>query len=160
MKKFLSFVLTKDIHAMLPTEQVAEILNLPPDQIAPIPDMPPAVLGICNWRGGILWLLDLAQILDFKPLYAQDWRQQNYRILILQTKNNILGVAVNQVGQMINCEEEQIKRPPGVKNKPLLANCLKGQWQNPNGKTLLLLDAEALCAIVSNAKDPSEVLRG
>jgi positive phototaxis protein PixI len=144
MQRFLSFSITADTQAMLPTEQLAEILSLSPSQIAPIPEMPPAVMGVCNWRGGILWLIDLADWLGLKPLFAQDWRQPNYSILIVQGKGKVLGLAISNVGQMIVAESAQIKTPNPNKTKSILSNSIIGQWQSPSNETFLILDVEAL----------------
>ncbi len=160
MQRFLSFSITAQIQGMLPTEQLAEILSLSPGQIAPIPDMPPAVMGVCNWRGGILWLMDLGDLLGFKPLFAQDWRQPNYSILIVQGKGKFLGLAIFAVGQMISCHLNQIKVPSSTKTRPVLSNAIIGEWQNPNGENLLVLDIESLLTTPQLGQESTEIRRG
>jgi positive phototaxis protein PixI len=40
--------------------QVTELVNIPLDRVVPMPHLPPAVMGVYNWRGEILWIVDLA----------------------------------------------------------------------------------------------------
>ena len=44
-------------------DRVTELVNLPIDRVVPMPQLPPAVMGVYNWRGEILWIIDLATFL-------------------------------------------------------------------------------------------------
>lgn len=142
-QQFLSFHLPPDAQAMLPTEQLTEILSLAPSQIVPIPDLPPAVMGACNWRGEVLWLVDLGQLLGFEPLHAQGFYHAHYSIIVIHDRGKIVGLAVHQVGQMILCDPAQIQSPP-TQITPELTVCLRGCWLRPTGEFFLVLDGMAL----------------
>ncbi len=150
--QYLSFHLTPGLQAMLPTEQLGEILRLEPRQIVPIFDVPPAVMGVGNRRGEVLWIVDLACLLGLEPLFNQDCSHL-YSIIVLQKQNQVVGLAVNQVGQLVLCKASQIQ-PSQAENIPLkLAFCLKGEKRSLYKKTLLVLDGEKLLELLSRQEN-------
>ncbi|MCL1468633.1 chemotaxis protein CheW [Argonema galeatum] len=148
--QFLTFSLTPENQAMLPTERLAEVLNLDPSHIIPIADMPPAVMGVCNWRGQVLWLVDLAYLLGLGALFAEDLYHQKHPVLVVRSKSKVLGLAVNKVGHLIGCDESQIQPPPTIAlpQMQVLSLCLKGQIMNSDGKKLLVLDADVIVDVL------------
>ncbi|GBF83604.1 chemotaxis signal transduction protein [Aphanothece sacrum FPU3] len=68
LEQFLRFDLVPDTTLMLPVAQLTEVLTVPLGQIVPIPHMPPWVMGIYNWRGEILWMVDLGHLLGLNSL--------------------------------------------------------------------------------------------
>jgi positive phototaxis protein PixI len=149
-EQFLSFHLTSTIQAMLPTQQLTEILNLPFHQIVPIPDMPPQIMGVCNWRGEVLWLVDLGYVLGSEPLFENRLqprvgsRRKACRAIVVQYQGQTLGLVVNQVNQMIWCDLAQVRALPETQLTPELAACLQGYWLTPQHETLLVLDSDLL----------------
>jgi positive phototaxis protein PixI len=141
-EQFLSFRLTSTIQAMLPTQQLTEILNLSFNQIVPIPDMPPQMMGVCNWRGEVLWLVDLGYLLGSEPLFEH--RRTACKAIVVQYQGQMLGLVVNQVNQMIWCDLAQVQPLPKTQLTPELSACLQGYWLTPQHETLLVLDSDIL----------------
>jgi positive phototaxis protein PixI len=130
---------------MLPITQLVQVLNLAVGEIVVIPDMPIAVMGICNWRGEILWLVDLGQLLGFEPLFIQDAQQPNYTMLVIQNQDRVVGFVVNQVGETIYCNPTEMQSlPPAERETPELMRCLQGYCLDTKGDLLLALDGKAL----------------
>lgn len=142
-QQFLSFHLPPGAQALLPTEHLTEILSLTPSQIVPIPDTLPAVMGVCNWRGEVLWLVDLGSFLGFEPLHAQGSHHTHYSVIVIHHQGKIIGLTVNQVGQMVWCDPAQIQSPP-TQITPQLTVCLQGCWLRPTGELFLVLNGMAL----------------
>lgn len=146
----LSFHLTPQAQALLPTLQLAEVLNLEANQVVPVFDLPEAVMGICNHRGEVLWIVDLACLLGFETLSAQNCRQL-YSVLVIHHMQSHVGVAVRQVGQLVMCSAPRIQPLPSamvLDMTPELAFCLKGLYPTPDqragSKALLVLDGEKI----------------
>jgi chemotaxis signal transduction protein len=99
--QFLSFQVPPDIHAMVSAQELTEIVSLSPNQIVPIPDVPPQVMGVCSWRGEVLWLVDLGYLLGQDSLFQQGYRHANYSLIVVRHQRNTLGLVVNQIGTMI-----------------------------------------------------------
>ncbi len=66
-EQFLRFHLVPDTTLMLSITQLTEVLTIPVGQIIPIPHMPAWVMGVYNWRGEILWMVDLGQLVGLTP---------------------------------------------------------------------------------------------
>ena len=62
-QQFLRFQLQPGVMALMEIDLVTELVNIPSDRIVPMPHLPPAVMGIYNWRGEILWIVNLATLI-------------------------------------------------------------------------------------------------
>lgn len=71
-EQFLTFSLSLEQQALLPTQQLLEIVKVNLSQITAIAGLEPYVMGIYNWRGDVIWVVDLASMLGFTPIYAQE----------------------------------------------------------------------------------------
>lgn len=149
-QQFLCFQLAQS-QTMLPTQQLAEILSLDVSQVVPVPDMAPSLLGVCNWRGEILWLVDLSALLGFQPLYTRSLRQGKVSIIIIQHEGHMLGLAVDVIHQMVWCDSQQIQSSLTAQITPELARCLQGYWSPPQGEILLVLDAPRILHSLQNS---------
>jgi positive phototaxis protein PixI len=143
--QFLGFQLTPDLQALILTAQLGEVLSLEANQVVPIFDRPAAVMGICNHRGEVLWIVDLAALLGLETLFAQDCRQSHSVMVIHQMQSHV-GVAVRQVGQLVRCPATRIQPlpPTSINLPPRLAFCLNGLYQPSAQKSLLVLDGEKI----------------
>lgn len=149
--QFLSFNLTGEMQAMLPTEQLSEILTIEPNQIVPIFDLPSPIMGVYNHRGEVLWIIDLAYFLDLEPLFSQPYRSP-YSVLILHQGNKVIGLVIGQVGQLVLYSEAQIQSMPASHLPPKLSFCFKGEKRNPDGKKILVLDGEKIFELLSQSE--------
>lgn len=138
--QFLSFQLTPTLQALILTAQLGEVLSLEASQVVPIFDQPEAVMGICNHRGEVLWIVDLPALLGLETLFAQNCRQ-HLSVMVIHQMQSHVGVAVRQVGQLILCPATRIQPLPltAVDLTPQLAFCLKGLYQ-ADQKTWVVLD--------------------
>ncbi|WP_088889269.1 chemotaxis protein CheW [Leptolyngbya ohadii] len=83
-------------HVLVPLEQITEILHVEPAAILPIPEMPRCVLGIGNWRGEMLWLVDLDHLIGF-PTLLQEPESSFFTVLVVQFNHQFVGIRVPQV---------------------------------------------------------------
>jgi positive phototaxis protein PixI len=145
-RQFLSVFLPPDTQAMISTQQLVEIFNLAPKQIAPIPGLPPQVMGACNWRGEVLWLVDLGQLLGKTPFYQlfqQRDSQAYYSAVVVQFQGCVMGLVVDQVRQIQICDPHSILMPTDPDHFKL-PPCVEGYWLSPQGEALWVLNCEAL----------------
>ena len=149
----LKFKLYPDTSAMLPIEQITEVIKLQGVQITPIPQMPSWVMGVYNWRGDILWMLDLGQLLGLDSWYQYQHHRSSHAAIVLsphrQVKNENkihLGLVVAGVEDLENCEPTAIQAATGLKINPRLTSFLQGYWLKPSGEMVLALDGQAIAA--------------
>ena len=145
----LKFKLYPDTSAMLPIEQITEVIKLQGVQITPIPQMPSWVMGVYNWRGDILWMLDLGHLLGLDSWYGHQHDRASHAAIVLspnrQAKEKIcLGLVVAKVEDLENCEPTAIQA--AVNTDSRLTSFLRGYWLKPSGEMVLALDGQAIAA--------------
>jgi positive phototaxis protein PixI len=69
-RRYLRFYFNVQETALVPLDRIDEVLQVSRASILPMPNMPESVIGICNCRGSMLWLVDLGQQLGFSSSMA------------------------------------------------------------------------------------------
>ncbi len=155
-KQYLKFNLAPNTTIMLPIAQLTEVMTIPLGQIVPIPHMKPEVMGVYNWRGEILWMVDLGKIVGLLPWYEQTTNKANYKAIVINIDKRVkenyskaikakLGLVVSRVQDIKWCEEKsihQLKRSPQETNK--LNTFLQGYWLKSESEKIPILDGEKL----------------
>ena len=108
-QQFISFLLNQGIWGMIPTTQLTETINLELGTIVQIPDLPPAVIGVCSWRGEVLWLVDLSYALGLPHLLSTDYQSAKCNVLKVTVNQQSFGILVAEVRQLVKCDRHKIK---------------------------------------------------
>lgn len=141
-EQFLSFKLPSNL-ALLATQKLTEVLTLTPQQIVPIPDLNRQIMGVCNWRGEVLWLVDLNAILNGDPL--PPLQGTHYSAIILNHNGQTIGLVISQVTQMVWCSHRDIQNLPQTQ-QTLPSPFIQGYWVSPQSETFLVLNAAEIFA--------------
>lgn len=144
--QYISFLMSGSVGGMIPTHQLTETINLELGKIVQIPDLPPAVVGVCGWRGEVLWLVDLAYALGLSPLLGADYQSAKCSLLRVSVNQHNFGLLVMEVGQLVRCDRQELV--PGIPSQinPEAAPLVDGQYSPSQGKLLLSVNLEALLA--------------
>lgn len=116
LSKLLRFPLGLEENALLPLEEIAEVIKINMAEILPIPEMPSCVLGICNWRGEMLWLVDLNHLIGYPPITAT----LSPVAMVVQVNQQAVGLVVSRVDDIELHDLEQLQKavtglfPPSV----------------------------------------------
>jgi positive phototaxis protein PixI len=148
-QQLLSFVISPNSTMLLPTSDLTEVLTVSVSQIVPIPECDRSVMGVCNWRGEVLWLVDLASMLGEEPLFQHRPVPSHYSVIIVhytmgQQKTLTLGLVVTQVAQMLWCDRAAIQAVPASPAISATADFLQGYWLSPQGETCWILNSQAI----------------
>ncbi|WP_444998005.1 chemotaxis protein CheW [Aliikangiella sp. IMCC44359] len=90
--------------------QVQEVLRF--TDIAPVPGAPPYVLGIINLRGNVVTVIDTCQRFGLQPIELTD----NTRIVIIETNQQVIGILVDAVAEVVYLRQSEIESTPNVGN--------------------------------------------
>lgn len=155
-EQFLRFCLFPHTTALLPIPQLTEVLTIPRHQIVPIFQMPPWVMGIYNWRGEILWMVDLGHLVGLSPWYQQASHTSHHTAVVLQghsyqknttnSQSQMLGLVVNKVEDIEWCNSDMIQSPSASTMTCEILPFLRGYLLNSNHETLMVLDGESIMA--------------
>lgn len=129
---------------MIPTSQLTETINLDLGNIVQIPDLPPAVVGVCGWRGEVLWLVDLAYALQLPPLLGPDYQASKCSVLRVTIQQQMFGVLVTEVQQLIRCDRQAIIPDIPAQFKATVAPFISGQYLLTPQDVLLSINLAAM----------------
>ena len=155
-EQLLRLHLLPDTTALLPVAQLTEVLKIPIGQITPMPHMPDWVMGIYNWRGEILWMIDLGSLAGLMPWYRRAMSASTYSAIVLDTESSTiqssdtgkqtLGLVVNRVEDIEWRNPNLIQSPPGSGVTNRLTPFSRGYWLTSEGEMRTVLDSEAIFA--------------
>lgn len=154
-QQFLRFVLLPDTNLMISLSEIAAVLKIPFGQIVPIPEMPSWVIGVYNWRGEIVWMIDLGQLLGFTPWYQQSVVASNHKAVVIhpssqdlknRTSGDLVGLIVSDVNDIELCNTNELHSPPASAVTADLAPFLRGYWIKENGDIIVTIDGDAVFA--------------
>lgn len=136
--KYLSFSITPHCAGLLPTSELVEAVRWKMVEILPIPEMHPSVMGVCQWRGQVLWVVDLAYLLNSEPIHTH--QADNSCMIVIKVQEQVLGLVVPAVGQLIDCDRQQFKPLSELSPPPSLIPYLKQGYSPENQPTYWVLD--------------------
>ena len=147
--QFLKFQLQPNFTALIEVELVTELVNVFVDRVVPMPHLPPTVLGVYNWRGEILWIVDLAMLIG---VTKSPRRYQNPQPTIIlgsggtdrDRQSKTIGFVVDEIGEIESGSLELIHSPKSDNIYPELSNWARGWWGSATGENFLILDGQAI----------------
>ncbi len=138
---------------MVPTHQLVETFNLDLGNILQISDSHPAVVGVCTWRGEVLWIVDLAYLLGLTPLLTADYSQGKCSILRVKTQQHTFGVLIREVRQLVSCAAHQLDSGNYNNIASQKAHLIVGQMPTPEGDNLLVFDLEQILETLNQGQN-------
>jgi len=139
-QRFLRFKLAGVNGSLLPLQAIAEVKQLATADILPVPEIANSVLGVCNWRGEILWLVDLNSLMGERPLWDQVPLLEQATAIVVQSAQHSIGLVVEHVDDVELIEPELIDQQTEL-SSPTLAPYVTGYLPDHKG---VVLDARAI----------------
>lgn len=91
--------------------QVQEVLRV--SEIAPVPGAPDYVIGIINLRGNVVTVIDTRNRFGLSPKDPDDAS----RIVIIETQDQVIGILVDSVAEVVELRASDIESAPNVGNE-------------------------------------------
>ncbi|MGE5494192.1 MAG: chemotaxis protein CheW [Burkholderiales bacterium] len=133
--RYLTFALGEEVFG-IGINFVKEIIDLQP--INPIPEAPEYIKGIINLRGRVFPVIDMRLKFKKQPEPYTD----RTCIIVIDTKENSVGLIVDQVAEVLSMKDEDIAPPLGEWTGTS-RRYLSGIGKQDNN-IILLLDCEKL----------------
>jgi len=142
--RFLQFNLNQEFNALLPLGELQGVIDVKIEDILPVPQVKEFWLGIFNWRGQAIWILDLANLIGANH-WCKKSRIKDAGILILvRVEERIIGAIVEEVST-IAVLDPNLKLP--LSESMMMenwGNFFTGYFLDRENKPLMLLDLEAI----------------
>jgi purine-binding chemotaxis protein CheW len=116
--------------------QVQEVLRY--TEIAPVPGAPGYVMGIINLRGNVVTVIDTRSRFGLPPADVTD----NTRIVIIESEEQVLGIMVDSVAEVVYLKTSEIDSAPSVGTEES-AKFIQGV-SNRGDQLLILVDINKL----------------
>ena len=116
--------------------QIQEVLRY--TEIAPVPGAPDYVLGIINLRGNVVTVIDTRRrfgLMDADVTEAT-------RIVVMESENQVMGVLVDSVAEVIYLKSSEVETAPNVGNEES-AKFIQGVC-NKNGELIILVEFDKM----------------
>jgi positive phototaxis protein PixI len=139
--KFLSFNLGVKDTAVISLQHITEVLQVSLPEICGVPQMPNCVLGIYNWRGEMLWLVDIEAMLGYPPISQGANLLSKMMAVVLENNGKYLGLLVRQLIDIEWLDTQQIKPPTTELFYPKILPFLEGYFINDSEDMIFHLDA-------------------
>jgi positive phototaxis protein PixI len=107
-QRFLRVQVCPESTALLAVDELVAIAPITITDILPVPHMPNCVLGLYNWRGDMLWLIDLGQQVGFAGLLQLG--SSSFIVVIVEVNNQTMGLCVPQAHD-IESHDPQLIQP-------------------------------------------------
>ncbi|MDY7003863.1 MAG: chemotaxis protein CheW [Cyanobacteriota bacterium] len=151
-KQYLCIEIDRTLQTILSTDDLDEVITLDYRKILQIPGMPTIVVGVFQWHGEIMWLIDIAYLMGFNPLLSTGYNQEKIRVVKVKYKDNYLGILVQKVGNLINVETKNITLLKQKKINTRVAKFIKGTCTNSAGKKMMIVDIEKIIQYLEKAE--------
>ena len=148
-QQFLRFQLQVDLMALIEIDLVTELVNIPSDRIVPMPHLPPAVMGIYNWRGEILWIVNLATLIGVNRPAGRSRSLQPTIILGSGVTpedrlQKTVGLVVDELDEIEWFDLDAIQSPVPAHVYLEFSKWANGLWVSPTGENFLRLDGQKI----------------
>jgi purine-binding chemotaxis protein CheW len=116
--------------------QVREVLRY--TEIAPVPGAPSYVIGIINLRGNVVTVVDTRERFGLDQTEVTD----NTRIVILESEDQVVGIMVDAVAEVVYLRQSEIEIAPNVGSNES-SRYIQGVCHK-NDELLILIEIEKL----------------
>ena len=133
--QWVTFRLDGEIYG-IKVMQVQEVLRV--SEIAPVPGSPDYVMGIINLRGNVVTVIETRKRFGL----AQGEIDDASRIVIIESDENVVGMLVDSVAEVVDLKQSEIESSPNVGNEES-AKYIEGVATH-NNNLLILVDINKL----------------
>ncbi len=142
--RFLQFNLNQEFNALLPLGGLQGVIDVKIEDILPVPQVKEFWLGIFNWRGQAIWILDLANLIGGNHWCKQPRIKDVGIAILVRFEDQIIGAIVEEVSKIAVLNSDR-KLP--LSESMMMENWryfFAGYFLDPENNPLMLLDLEAI----------------
>lgn len=143
-QKFLSFNLGATDTAVILLEEIIEVIQISLAEVCSVPQMHNCILGIYNWRGEMLWIIDLEEMLGYTGITQEAHLISKMMLIIVQSEGKSLGILVRKLIDIHWLDTNLMKSPEFQLFKSEIIPVLHGYFINDSEEMIINLDANAI----------------
>lgn len=105
-ERYLQFSLKPEINGLVSLKDLQGTINVSLTDILPIPQVAEFWLGIVNWQGEAVWILDLAQLLGAPNWYRQQPVITSGMVMLIKITHQTIGLLVEKITGIKNYDPQ------------------------------------------------------
>ena len=148
VQKFLQFLLRQGDRALIPVEAISEIITIRVPEVLPVPQMRDCVLGVYNWRGEMLWIVDLGEALGFPSLFGGKRPPATAITIAIEQGEQTIGFVVPQVLDLELYNLHQQQEPDPQLFPASLLPFLSGYFIDENNDISIAIDMPSIFQVL------------
>ncbi len=151
VKQSATLITIHDINILIPNDQVIEIFNAV--EITAAPNSSKAIVGAINFRGDVLGVLDLAEVLNLGSINRKlnsDSLVTNMEVLILETEQQQIALIVDEIREVDIMNTEDIRFIQVPTDKQDSEYFFTGVKLDQSGQIIPILNVKHLFQAVAN----------
>ena len=147
-ERFLQFSLKKELNGLIPLNKLQGTVEIALTDILPVPQIAQYWLGITNWKGEAIWILDLAQLLG-----APNWCQQKSiatsgMAMLISIENHTIGLLVKEISGIQTYDPQSCLPIAEVNTTAKIQSLFDGYFLNSNNEPSMLLNTDNLLNVL------------
>lgn len=150
-QRFLRFPLNAEVNGLLSLADLQGVINVALQDILPVPQVTEFLLGIMNWRGEAIWILDLAGLLGATHWCQQETVANSGMAMLIQVEGQTIGLLVEKVSTIETYDPKQRLPVTEAMLFNQLQPFLQGYLVDSQGNPLMLLDINAVIQALQTA---------
>lgn len=148
-EKFLQFSLQPGVNGLIPLADLQGTIEVTLQDILPVPQVAEFWLGIVNWQGEAIWIVDLAGLLGGSHWCRKESITASGMAILMEIEHHTIGLFVEQV-KNIEIYDRQLCLPVADINSAEMRSLLAGYFLDEHGEPSMLLDITSLMSILQS----------
>lgn len=149
-ERFLQFYLKKELNGLIPLSKLQGTIEISLTDILPVPQIAQYWLGITNWKGEAIWILDLAQLLG-----APNWCQQkpiasSGMAMLTATEDRTIGLLVKEIAGIKTYDSQSCLPIAKVNTTAKIQSLFDGYFLNSSNEPSMLLNTDNLLNVLQS----------
>ena len=107
-ERYLLFPLNSQVTSLLPLSELQGTIDVVLKDILPVPHVGESWLGIINWRGEAIWILDLANFLGGSHWYRQKTTSSKGMAILIKVGTQTIGLLVKEVNTIESYPSDEL----------------------------------------------------
>ncbi len=146
--RFVKFVLSEEVNGVVLLEGLLGVIKVAIEDILPVPQVPEFFLGITNWQGEAIWIVDLANLVGGTHWCQREKVANTGIAMLVQVRDRTAGLLIEGVSA-IEQYDRQAKLPISTLMLPeRLRSFLQGYFLDSQNKPLMWFDLNAAIAVL------------
>ncbi|MFX0125227.1 MAG: chemotaxis protein CheW, partial [Candidatus Hodarchaeota archaeon] len=146
-----TLVSVQNLDILIPNDRIIEIFNV--QSITVVPNAPKAVVGTINFRGKVISVIDLAEILvpsftESKKLVRK--QEDDVQTIILEAADQQVAIIVDEFHEIVEMIETDLRPAVSFSNEGNLSYYFQGAMLDRSGHIILVLDVNFLFQVISD----------